>query len=194
MIPQFAQSIWSAISIWLMKFKPVTEPGMYISDEDFLPNSTLIHFFEKYTTLRGSQIAEHILKIVNISTYVTRCPLIRVIANKSPPAFKSLGTIPLPLHWQLLLCGIHLRQPARLPRRSTQGQARWKSPRCGLLLWPGPPQARRGWCSGGEPLRHGFMSRVHRVRIRALPRQRDPSSSLHSAGGHPPLRRGGDGQ
>ena len=78
MIPQFVQYIWSTISVWLMKFKPATELRIYISDEDFLPNSTLIHFFEKYTTLRGSQIAEHILKVVNISTHVTPLP-----SNKS---------------------------------------------------------------------------------------------------------------
>ena len=169
MILRFAQSIWSAISIWLMKFKPVTEPGMYISDEDFLPNSTLTNFFEKYTTLRGSQIAQHILKIVSTSAHSIRSPSARVIANKSPPAFKSLGTLPLPLHWQLLLCGIHLRQPARLPRSPTQGQERRKSPRCGLLFWSGPPQTRRGWCPSSEPLRHRFMPRVHRVGVRALP-------------------------
>ncbi|KAG0634505.1 hypothetical protein HOY80DRAFT_985976 [Tuber brumale] len=37
--------------------------NMYISDKDFLPSAALIRFFEQYTTLRGDQITQHILKI-----------------------------------------------------------------------------------------------------------------------------------
>ncbi|KAG0123783.1 hypothetical protein HOY82DRAFT_494850 [Tuber indicum] len=36
---------------------------MYIPDKDFLPSSAIISFFEQYTTLRGDQIVQHILKI-----------------------------------------------------------------------------------------------------------------------------------
>jgi len=68
-----------------MKLKPLIESKMYISDEDFLPNSTLTNFFEKHTTLRGDQISQHILKIVSTFNHPTHCLSGRVIAKERPP-------------------------------------------------------------------------------------------------------------
>jgi len=60
-----------------MKFNPMIEPGLYISDEDFLPNPTLTNFFEKYTPLRGDQISQHILKIVSASNSTNPFPTLQ---------------------------------------------------------------------------------------------------------------------